>query len=107
MSFITYWEASTASFPKVHLLSICRTDEFLKVTEDADICKLFAVAVGAQREQERPLEAHEAPHTGQVEAPGVSDGLFVVDGNTKESNESHHSQDREENPNEEEELEAF
>lgn len=80
---------------------------FLKVTEDADICKLFAVAMSAQREQERPFEAHEAPHTRQVEAPGVSEGLLVVDGNRQESDESHHSQDREESPNEEKELEAF
>lgn len=46
----------------------------LEVTEDADIGKLFAVAVGRQGEQEGPLEAHEAPHTGQVETARVSQG---------------------------------
>lgn len=80
---------------------------FLKVTQDADICKLFTVAVSTQGEEERPLQGHEAPHTGQVEALGVSEGLLVVDGNRKKSDECHHSQDREETPNEEEKLEAF
>ena len=46
----------------------------LEVTEDADIGELFAVAVGRQGEQEGPLEAHEAPHTGQVETARVSQG---------------------------------
>lgn len=42
-----------------------------KVTEDADVSKLFAVAVRGQGEQKGPLEAHEAPNTRQVEAPRV------------------------------------
>ena len=46
----------------------------LEVTEDADIGKLFAVAVGRQGKQEGPLEAHEAPDTGQVETARVSQG---------------------------------
>lgn len=46
----------------------------LEVTEDADIGKLFAVAVSGQGEQEGPLEGHEAPHTGQVETVRVSQG---------------------------------
>lgn len=56
------------------LQSLCSYAMPLEVTEDADISKLFAVAVSAQGEQEGPLEAHEAPHTGQVEAPRVSQG---------------------------------
>lgn len=48
------------------------TAGYLEVTEDADISKLFAVAVRGQGEQKGPLEAHEAPHTGQVETLRVS-----------------------------------
>lgn len=46
----------------------------LEVTEDADVGELFAIAVSGQGQQEGPLEAHEAPHTGQVETPRVSQG---------------------------------
>lgn len=45
-----------------------------EVTEDTDVGELFAVAVSAQGEQEGPLQAHEAPHTGQVETPRVGQG---------------------------------
>lgn len=78
-----------------------------EVTEDTDVGELFAVAVSGQGEQEGPLEAHEAPHTGQIETPGVSQGLLVVDGNRQEGDESYDGEQREENPHEEEELEAL
>lgn len=78
----------------------------LEVTEDADIGKLFAVAVGRQGEQEGPLEAHEAPHTGQVETARVSQGLLFADGDRQESDKGHDCQQGEEKPAEEEELEA-
>lgn len=45
----------------------------LEVTKDADVGKLFAVAVSSQSKQEGPLEAHEAPHAGQEEAVGVGE----------------------------------
>lgn len=45
-----------------------------EVTEDADVSELFAVAVSGQGEQEGPLQTHETPHTGQVEALRVSEG---------------------------------
>lgn len=46
----------------------------LEVTEDTDVGKLFAVAVSGQAEQGGPLQAHEAPHGGQVEALRGSQG---------------------------------
>lgn len=77
-----------------------------EVTEDADVGELFAVAVSGEGEQEGPLQAHEAPHTGQVEAPRVGQGLLVVDGNRQERDEGYDCQQREEDPDDEEELEA-
>lgn len=59
----------------------------LEVTEDADVGELLAVAVGGQGEQEGPLEAHEAPHTGQVETPGVRQGC----GKQRETHHVHES----------------
>lgn len=38
-----------------------------EVTEDADVCKLLAVAVRGQGEEKRPLQTHDAPHGGQVQ----------------------------------------
>lgn len=45
----------------------------LEVTKDADVGKLLSVSVRVQRQEERPFEGEEAPHAGQVQAPGVSD----------------------------------
>lgn len=42
-----------------------------EVTENADVIELLLVAVSRKREQEGPLEAHEAPNTRHVEALGV------------------------------------
>lgn len=79
----------------------------LEVTEDADVCELFAVAMSRQGEQERPLQAHEAPHTGQVQTVGVSQRCFGVDSNGQEGKEGDYCQQGEENSDAEEELESL
>lgn len=79
----------------------------LEVAENADVCKLLAVAVGAEAQQEGPLQGHEAPHAGQVQALWVGQGLFACDGHTEEGDKGNNGQQGEENPDEEEELEAL
>lgn len=44
------------------------------VAENADISKLFAVAVSGKGQQKGPFEAHDAPHRRQVEALRVTQG---------------------------------
>ena len=45
-----------------------------EITEDTDVGKLFVVVVSGPAEHGGPLQAHEAPHGGQVEALRVSQG---------------------------------
>ena len=45
-----------------------------EVAEDTDVCKLLAVAVGVERQHDRPLQAHDAPNCRQVETVGVAQG---------------------------------
>lgn len=69
-STLSGWEASTSEhIPKTEVIAGYLRCSF---TENADISKLFAVAVRGQGEQKGPFEAHEAPHTGQVETLRVT-----------------------------------
>lgn len=52
----------------VELFSLRR---WLEIAEDADVGELFAVAVRGKRQQEGPLQAHQAPHTRQEQAVWV------------------------------------
>lgn len=49
----------------------------LKVIEDGDVGELFAISMGVKGQQEGPLQAHEAPHTRQVQTGGISEGLLA------------------------------
>lgn len=47
---------------------------YLKVTEDGDVCKFFAISMRIEGQQERPLQTHEAPHTRQVQTGRICEG---------------------------------
>lgn len=79
----------------------------LEVTEDADVGELFAVAVRGQRQEEGPLQTHQAPHAGQVQAARVRQRLFGVDADGQEGDEGDDGDDGKGDSDTEEELEAL
>lgn len=72
----TVWENTHSAVLQSAVFTVGRWDPLRssEVTEDTDVCKLFAVAVSTHSEYEGPLQAQEAPNAGQVEAPRVSQG---------------------------------
>lgn len=79
----------------------------LEIAEDADVGKFLSISVGIQAQQEAPLEGHEAPHTGEIEARRVSRGLLLCDGKREEGDEGGDGQNWEHHGHGHEELEAF
>lgn len=47
---------------------------YLKVTEDGDVGKFFAISMRIESQYERPLQTHEAPHTRQVQTGRICEG---------------------------------
>lgn len=47
---------------------------YLKVTEDGDVGKFFAISMRIEGQQECPLQTHEAPHTRQVQTGRICEG---------------------------------
>lgn len=79
----------------------------LKVIEDGDVGELFAISMGVKGQQEGPLQAHEAPHTRQVQTGGISEGLLAWDGDAEEGDERYDGQHRENDTHGHEELQAL
>lgn len=80
---------------------------YLKVTEDGDVGKFFAISMRIEGEQERPLQTHEAPHTWQVQTGRICEGFFVGDGNTEEGDERYDGYHGENDAYDQEELQSL